>query len=86
MAGLKQEMYWHCLQCGHNTKVESTGGEEEDEYRDGDHEPCIWCYGTAHVMPIERVACFEQGLALGLSIELAWERALRHQPSERRLQ
>lgn len=71
-------LYWHCLQCGAHDPVEPTGGTEQDQYALGDHEPCITCGdGTAHVVTLRMGACYEQGLALGMDIRDAWERALQ---------
>lgn len=69
-------LYWHCLQCADNEAVAPTG--DGREYKIGDHEPCA-CGGTAHVMTIRTAACYEQGLALGMSREYAWERAKEQQ-------
>jgi len=69
-------LYWHCLQCGAHDPVEPTGGTEQEQYALGDHEPCIKCgYGTAHVVTLRMGAHYEQGLALGMDISDAWERA-----------
>ena len=69
-------LYWHCLQCGAHDPVEPTGGIEQEQYALGDHEPCIECgYGTAHVVTLRMGARYEQGLALGMDISDAWERA-----------
>jgi hypothetical protein len=64
------DLYWHCLKCGDHTVVELT----TPPYELGDHEPCE-CGGTAHVMTLRMGACFEQGIALGMSEREAWKRA-----------
>lgn len=70
------DLYWHCLQCAGNEAVAPTG--DGNEYKTGDHEPCE-CGGTAHVVTIRTAACYEQGRALGMSREDAWERAKKQQ-------
>jgi hypothetical protein len=68
------ELYWHCLQCGDNHPVEPTGGPLEEDYVSGDKEPCE-CGGTSHVMTVQRAAAYEQGRALGMTLNDAWKRA-----------
>lgn len=47
----------------------------------GDLEPCE-CGGTSRVMTAQKSARFEQGIALGLSKDLAWKRAAKCLGSE----
>lgn len=66
------DLYWHCLRCGDSEPVEPTG--DGDEYALGDFEPCA-CGGTAHVVTLKMGAAYEQGLALGMTSDQAWNRA-----------
>ncbi len=75
-ANVAEQLYWHCLQCGDHEEVKPTGGSHE--YVLGDKEKCIACgEGMAHVVTLKQGACYEQGRALGLSVDSAWRRALR---------
>lgn len=68
-------LYWHCLHCGAHESVQPTG-DAKQVYALGDREPCIDCDGgTAHVVTLRMGAAYEQGLALGMTINEAWERA-----------
>lgn len=68
-------LYWHCLHCGAHEPVQPTGDVEQD-YALGDHERCIDCGGgTAHVVTLRMGAAYEQGRAMGMTIDEAWTRA-----------
>lgn len=73
----RANLFWHCLSCGAHEPVATTGDVSPGgEYEVGDHEPCITCPdGEAHVMSTRMAAAYEQGLALGMTPETAWERA-----------
>ncbi len=72
--GVMRGLYWHCLRCGDHEPVEPTGGAEE--YTVGDSEKCIACgEGMAHVVTLTQGAAYEQGRAMGMSVDSAWKRA-----------
>jgi len=71
----REELFWHCLQCGAHDPVETTG-DSAQEYVLGDAEKCTDCgNGMAHVVTLKLGAAYEQGRAMGMSTSEAWKRA-----------
>jgi hypothetical protein len=61
---METKLCWHCNDCGILTRCENECRVEEEQYVEGDVEPCVYCAeGDAHVevMPSDYEECGECG-------------------------
>jgi hypothetical protein len=69
-----EQLYWHCLKCGAHDPVKIASDKDQPVLLD--YMPCTTCNnGMVYAVTIRLGAAYEQGLALGLSVEEAWSRA-----------
>lgn len=80
MKSAEDPLLWFCRTCKEEENCEPVCPFEDEidpnDYTIGDHEPCIYCDGCQVVVRQEIIDQFNANVALGLSVDKAWERAM----------